>query len=72
MFSGQDYIMVWIAMSHSGKFFMKTFDEELKINAEYCKQEILTSHLLPHADRLHLKLVCCGHHKTFFYVNVVH
>lgn len=54
-FQNKNSVMVWAAVSHNGKLPLKFIDKGVKINAEYYKQEVLTTHLLPHANRLYPK-----------------
>ena len=55
-FQSKNSVVVWDAVSHSGKLLLKFIDKKLKIIAEYCTQEILAAHLLLHADRFYLKM----------------
>ena len=47
--------MVWAPVPYNGKFPLYFINKELEINAECYRKEILTTDLLPHADKLYLK-----------------
>ena len=47
--------MIRGAMSNNWKLSLKFIDKEVKINAEFYKQDIMATHLLPYTDRLYPK-----------------
>ena len=51
-FQNKNSVMIWAVMSvsHSRKMALEINDKKLKISADQCKQETLSTHLLPYAD----------------------
>lgn len=56
-FQKKKILMVWAPVPNNGKLPLKFIHKGVKVNAEYYKQEILATHLLPHADKLHPKRI---------------
>ena len=47
-FQSKSSVMIWGAVSNNRKLPLTFIDKEVKINASYYKQDILTTHLLPY------------------------
>ena len=54
-FQNKSTVTIWGAVSNNGKLPLKFIDKEVKINAEFYKQDILAIYVLPYTDRLHPK-----------------